>query len=73
MGELLGKNNECGIIADGIDEESLYMAIKNLIKDRKNILHYKEQAKIRGKSFSKQKTVQAVENYFIKLIGEQYD
>ncbi len=69
MEEMLGKNNEYGIITKN-DEESLYIGIKDLISNKEKLNHYKEKSKERGKYFSKAKTVKAVEDMFIQLLKE---
>ncbi|KIR02082.1 Alpha-1,4-N-acetylgalactosamine transferase PglJ [Lachnospiraceae bacterium TWA4] len=62
MREMLGENNEYGIITE-MNEESIYLEIKKLIDSKDLLTHYKDQAKERGKCFSKEITVKAVENY----------
>lgn len=69
MVEMLGKKNEYGIISE-MSEESLYHCIKKVISDSNLLNHYKTKALERGKDFSKQKTVDAVETYFTNLYKE---
>lgn len=64
MKEMLGENNEYGIVTDN-DEESLYKKIRELIDDTDCLEYYQRQAVIRGKSFGKEKTVQMVEKLFM--------
>ena len=66
MEEMLGSNNEFGIITDN-DENALYEGIKKLLDDKELYKHYKEQAAIRGKDFSTEKTVAAVEEMLLSL------
>lgn len=66
MREMLGENNEYGIVTEN-NEEALYQGIKKLLDDSDLLIHYKKQAKERGKSFSKENTVKAVENMLINL------
>ena len=61
MREMLGEQNEYGIVTDN-NEEALYKAIKELLTNRELLAHYKHQAEIRGKDFSTEKTVNAVEH-----------
>ena len=61
--ELLGKNNEYGIVV-GQDEEALFAAVKRLLTEDGLLAQYKAQAEKRGQEFSKEKTVQAVEELF---------
>lgn len=58
--ELLGYNNEYGIVTDN-DEEALYLGIKEMISSKENLNKYTEMAKIRGEKFSVEETVGAVE------------
>ena len=64
--ELLGENNEYGIVTDN-DEESLYQGIKELLDDSDLLSHYRKQAKTRGNRFSTKITVGAVENMLTEL------
>lgn len=64
--ELLGRNNEYGIVTDN-DEEPLYQGIKQMLSDRGTLDRYRQQAKERGKFFSKEKTVQSVEQMLLSL------
>jgi hypothetical protein len=66
MKEMLGENNEYGIITDN-DEEALYRGIKSLLDDPALLAHYKKQAAMRGKDFSTEMTVQAVEEMLLSL------
>lgn len=59
--ELLGYNDEYGIVTDN-DEEALYEGIKRMVTTPGLLQHYKEQAEIRGKKFSTEDTVRAVED-----------
>lgn len=70
MKELLGNNNEYGIVTDN-DEEALYKGIKQLLDDNELLQHYKSQALIRGGEFQTDNTVKAVENMFVELISEK--
>ena len=63
MEEMLGKNNEYGVIVDNYHE--LYNAIKKLISDPDLLAYYKEKAKERGRFFSTDNTVKAVENMLL--------
>lgn len=66
MKEMLGQNNEWGIVTDN-DKESLYEGIKRLLDDPKLLAHYKEKAAQRGKMFSTENTVKAVEQMLLSL------
>ncbi len=66
MKEMLGENDEYGIVTAN-DEDSLYTAIKRLLDEPILLRHYKEMAIQRGKTFSKENTVKAVENMFLDL------
>lgn len=60
MKEMLGENNEYGIVTKN-NEEALYQEIKMLLDDADLLEYYKKQAEIRGKTFSTENTVQSVE------------
>lgn len=60
MREMLGDNNEWGVVTENNDE-SLYRGIKSLLDDSNKLKFYKEKAVVRGKMFSTDKTVRAAE------------
>lgn len=64
--ELLGENNEYGIVVDN-SMEGIYQGIKEMLSNPNTLAHYKEQAKIRGGFFSREKTVKAVERMLESL------
>lgn len=66
MKEMLGENNEWGVVTDN-DEEALYQAIKSLISDKTLLEHYKKKASERGEKFSKEATVKAVEKMLYQI------
>ena len=66
MKEMLGENNDWGIVTDN-DEEALYQGIKCLLDDPGLLVHYREKAAQRGKTFSTENTVKAVENMLMDL------
>lgn len=67
MAEMLGANNEYGIIVEN-DENALYYKIKELLDDPKMLIYYKEKARIRGNDFCTERTVKAVEKFFDSLV-----
>lgn len=67
MKEMLGEHNEWGIVTEN-SEEALYQGIKDLLDHPDKFTHYKEKAIERGKSFSTENTVRAVEEMLLKLI-----
>ena len=67
MKEMLGEHNEWGIVTEN-NEEALYQGIKDLLDHPDKLAHYKEKAIARGKSFSTENTVRAVEDMLLKLI-----
>lgn len=69
MREMLGENNEWGVVTKN-EYEALYQSIKQLLDEPGLLQHYKKQAEIRGKDFSTVKTVQAVEKLLFRLCGE---
>ena len=66
MDELLGANNEWGLITDN-DEDALYRGIRSLLDDPEKLAHYKDQAAVRGRDFSTEKTTAAVEDFILQL------
>ncbi len=66
MKEMLGDNDEYGVVVDN-DEDALYNGIKRFLDDPELLAHYKSQARVRGKRFSTEETVKAVEELFDNL------
>ena len=66
MKEMLGEHNEYGIITEN-NEDALYKGIKNLLDNPELLIYYKNKAKERGKKFSNEKTVKAVEDMLLNL------
>lgn len=64
--ELLGDNNEYGIVTDN-NEDSLYEGVYRVLTEDGLLEHYKKQAEIRGKEFSTEKTTKAVEEMLESL------
>lgn len=69
MKEMLGEDNEYGLVVENNDE-ALYQGIKRFFVEPGLLEHYTKQAEIRGKEFSTEKTVQAVENMLLQLCEE---
>lgn len=66
MTEMLGENNEYGIVTEN-SEDALYSGIKLMLDNPKLLSHYRRQAEIRGKIFSTENTVKAVEEMLLLL------
>lgn len=66
MKEMLGEHDEWGIVTENNDE-ALYQGIKRLLDDPSLLAHYKEKATQRGKTFSTENTVKAVEEMLLSL------
>lgn len=66
MKEMLGENNEYGVVTDN-NEDALYLGLKQLIDNPKRLIHYRNQAKIRGKLFRTEDTVENVEKMLVQL------
>lgn len=64
--ELLGRNNEYGLVTDN-DEESLYIGIKEMLTNDGWINKYKQLSAERGNKFSTELTVEAVTEMFLKI------
>lgn len=69
MRELLGNNNEYGIVTVN-DEDALYKGIKTLLDDDCLMKHYKQQAKCRGNKFETRSTVAAVEEMLLRCVED---
>lgn len=66
MTELLGENNEYGIVTEN-NEDALYEGIKKMLTTPDLLEAYAAKAKERGKAFSTEKTVKAVEEMLESL------
>ena len=66
MTELLGENNEYGIVTEN-NEDALYEGIKKMLTTPDLLEAYAAKAKERGKAFSTEKTVKAVEEMLSAL------
>lgn len=66
MKEMLGENNEYGIVTEQ-NEEALYDGLKKILKSPELLTEYKRKAKGRGKLFDAEQTVQAVEQLLINM------
>lgn len=58
--ELLGEHDEYGMVVEN-GEEGIYAGVKRMLTEPETLAHYKKMAADRGKYFSKEKTVRAVE------------
>ena len=67
MKEMLGENNEWGIVTEN-NEDALYEGIRELLEDPSKLQYYKTKAKERGKSFSTEATIKAAEELFLQLV-----
>lgn len=66
MTELLGENNEYGIITEN-DEDALYEGVKKMVLQSSVLSYYSKKSLERGKNFSAKKTVTAVEKMLESL------
>lgn len=66
MKEMLGENDEWGIVTEN-DEEALYQGIKRVLDNPKLLAHYKEKAAQRGKTFSTENTVRDTEKFLLSI------
>lgn len=64
--ELLGEHDEYGLVVEN-SEEGIYQGMKKMLSDPALLAHYKQQAILRGKRFSREQTVQAVERMLDSL------
>lgn len=68
MSEILGKNNEYGIIVKN-DEDGLYNGLKSILIDTEILQHYKNKAKERAAFFSTENSVLEVEHLIDNIIA----
>lgn len=66
MREMLGENNEWGVVTEN-NEEALYQSIRKLLDNPTQLTLYREQAAQRGKLFRTEETVGAVEKMLLSL------
>ena len=66
--ELLGENNEYGIVAENSDE-GVFEGLRQFLQDLTLLAHYREKARQRGPFFSKEASVRAVEKMIDTTIG----
>ncbi len=66
MKEMLGENNEYGIVTDN-NEDALYEGIKKMLTEDGLLEYYAKQAEERGKFFDTKTTVKAVEKMLESL------
>lgn len=64
MKEMLGENNEYGVVCEN-NEAILFYEIRRLLENPALLAHYKKQAIIRGKDFVTEKTVRTVEDFLL--------
>lgn len=69
MKEMLGEHNEWGVVTRN-DDQALYRGIKGLLDDPELLDFYKAKAAQRGKTFSTENTVKAVEEMLLSLKGD---
>ena len=69
MIELLGENQNYGIVVDN-HEQALFDGIKSVLDNQELKKYYQRQAKIRGREFLTEKTVENVQKMFIELWEE---
>lgn len=64
--ELLGEHDEFGLVVEN-SEDGIYQGMKRLLENPDLLAHYKKQSEARGKIFSREKTVKAVERMLDSL------
>ena len=65
--EQMGYNNEYGVVTEN-NEDSLFEGLKNILTTPNKLEYYAERAKVRGKAFSTEKTVLAIEKMLLSLV-----
>ncbi len=66
MQEMLGENNEYGIVTEN-NEDALYEGVKKMLTTPNMLENYAQKAFERGKYFSTEKTTKAVEDMLLNL------
>ncbi len=66
MKEMLGENNEYGIVTEN-NEDALYQGIKKILTEEGLLEHYAKQAEERGRFFDTKTTAKAVEDMLESL------
>ena len=69
MRELLGENQEYGIVVDN-NEQALFNGIKLIVDNQEIREHYQRQAKIKGSDFLTERTVDNIQKIFVELWEE---
>lgn len=69
MEEMLGSNNEYGLIVDN-EEEALYEGLKTILNDKKILDYYKKKAEERASFFDTEKTAKEVEKLLLELYNQ---
>lgn len=69
MEEMLGENNEYGIVTEN-SEEALLMGIEQLLKNPDLLCSYKKKARERGEDFRTDQTVKSVEHMLLRIYEE---
>lgn len=72
MKEMLGQNNEYGVVTEN-NEDALYLGVKSLLRDSKQLAYYKMKAIQRGRAFSTENTVEKVENMLTHIMDDNHD
>lgn len=67
MTELLGDNNEYGIITEN-NEKALQKGIERIISDKTLLKEYEDKATLRGEKFKAKETVQAIEQLLDEIM-----
>lgn len=70
MQEMLGENNEYGIVTEN-DTEALYEGVEKVLTKEGLLAHYKNKAQERGQFFNTKSTTSVVEQLFERLIACQ--
>ena len=69
MKEILGENNDYGIIVNN-DEESLYRGLEYLLTNKNELYYYENKVKERGTFFSTSNSVNGIEKMMCDIINE---
>ena len=68
--EILGKNNEYGIVAEN-STEAIYYNLKQMVESPELLERYRKNAAVRGMMFNRKETVKSVETMFLDVYNSR--
>ena len=65
--EILGKNDEYGIVTEN-SEEGLYIGVRKMLSEEDRLKHYRQKASERADCFVPEHTVSLTEAFFFRIV-----